>query len=66
VAVSDADISRAMAAAAEGLGLVIEPAGAVGLAAILADAPAFAGQRTATILTGGNVSLQHLSRWVQL
>jgi threonine dehydratase len=65
VAVSDADIIQAMALAADRLGLVIEPAGAAGLAAILADATAFVGQRTATILTGGNVSLQHLSRWVQ-
>jgi hypothetical protein len=35
------------------------------LAAILGDAAAFAGQRIATILTGGNVSLRHLSRLVQ-
>lgn len=65
VAVSDADIIQAMAVAADRLGLVIEPAGAAGVAAILADATAFAGQRAATILTGGNVSLQHLCRWVQ-
>jgi hypothetical protein len=30
--------------------------------AILADAAAFAGQRTATILTGGNITVQDLSR----
>jgi threonine dehydratase len=62
VAVSDADIIRAMAMAADRLGLIIEPAGAAGLAAILVDAAAFAGQRTATIFTGGNITLQDLSR----
>jgi threonine dehydratase len=62
VAVSDADIIRAMAMAADRLGLFVEPAGAAGLAAILADAAAFADQRTATIITGGNILLEHLSR----
>jgi threonine dehydratase len=66
VAVSDADIIRAMAMAADRLGLIVEPAGAAGLAAILADAAAFAGQRTATIFTGGNISVQDLSRSIHL
>jgi len=34
-----------------------------GRCAILADVAAFTGQRTATVLTGGNASLQELSRW---
>jgi threonine dehydratase len=62
VAVSDADIIRAMGVAAERLGLIVEPAGAAGLAAILADAAAFTDQRTATVTTGGNISLKDLSK----
>jgi threonine dehydratase len=62
VAVSDADIIRAMAMAADRLGLIVEPAGAAGLAAILAYPAAFARQRTATIFTGGNITLEDLSR----
>jgi threonine dehydratase len=38
-AFSDADIIRAMAVAADRLGLIVEPAGAAGLAAILAEPP---------------------------
>lgn len=48
--------------AADRLGLIVEPAGAAGLAAILAGAATFAGQRTATIFTGGNISVPDLSR----
>ena len=35
-------------------GLVVEPAGALGVAAILADPPRYAGRKIATILCGGN------------
>jgi threonine dehydratase len=62
VAVSDADIIRAMEMAADRLGVIVEPAGAAGLAAILADAAVFAGRRVATIFTGGNITVQDLSR----
>ena len=54
VAVSDTQILAAMRIAHEHLGLVVEPAGAAGLAAILAQ-PSAAG-RVATVLCGGNVS----------
>jgi threonine dehydratase len=64
VAVSEADIIRAMAVAIDHLGLVIEPAGAAGLAAILADPAAFAGRRVATVLAGGNVTREQLAGWL--
>ncbi len=45
------------------LGLVVEPAGAVGVAALLAHAPQFAGQRVSTILCGGNLTLAQVSQF---
>jgi len=38
------------------LGTLVEPAGAVGVAALLADPERFAGSRVATILCGGNLT----------
>lgn len=40
--------------------LVVEPSGAVGVAAVLAHRPRFAGQRVVAVLTGGNVDLRKL------
>jgi len=45
-------------------GLVIEPAGAAGLAALIAHAPAFARQRVATVLAGGNLTAQQVRQWL--
>jgi threonine dehydratase len=56
LSVSDDDIRRAMRLAALHLGLVAEPAGAVGLAAVLAAPDHFRGRQVATILTGGNIA----------
>jgi threonine dehydratase len=57
VTVSEEEIERAMLAAWTRLHLVVEPSGAVGLAALLAGriAPAPARTRTAAVLSGGNV-----------
>ncbi len=57
VTVSDAEIEQAMLAAWTRLHLVVEPSGAVGLAALLAGRipPPAAGSSTAVVLTGGNV-----------
>lgn len=63
VAVSDADIIRAMRLALDHLGLVVEPAGAAGLAAMLADPETFRDRRCATVLCGSNVSLAQLQDW---
>ncbi len=62
VAVSEDDIIRAMQLAHEHLGLVLEPAGAVGLAAILAEPQRYHRKRIATILTGSNISIEMRKR----
>jgi threonine dehydratase len=53
VLVDDAALRRAMQATAGALGLLLEPAGAAGLAAIAAGG--IAGERIATVLTGSNI-----------
>ena len=53
VLVSDAQMLEAMQIAASTLGLLLEPSGAAGLAAIRAHH--FAGDQIATILTGSNI-----------
>lgn len=46
------------------LGLVIEPAGAAGLAGLLAAPTRFAGLTVATILCGGNLTTEQTARWL--
>ena len=46
------------------LGLVVEPAGAAGIAAIGTHRPQFAGQRVATVLCGGNVTEEQRREWL--
>lgn len=46
------------------LGLVLEPAGAVGVAAILATPQRWAGRTVATILCGGNLVPGQMARWL--
>lgn len=58
VAVSEQAIFDAMRLVYRHLNRVAEPAGAAGLAAILADRRRFAGRRIATLLSGGNISLE--------
>jgi threonine dehydratase len=53
--VDDDAIRAAMALASEHLGLVVEPAGAVGLAAMLCEPERWRGARVAIPLCGGNV-----------
>jgi len=65
VAVSEADIVRGMQLAHAHLGLVLEPAGAVGIAAILADPQRYRGKRIATILTGSNISVELRKRLIE-
>jgi threonine dehydratase len=55
LAVSDADVAGAMKAAFEYLKLVVEPGGAVALAAALAGAYDCRGKTVAVICSGGNV-----------
>ncbi|TXI51564.1 MAG: pyridoxal-phosphate dependent enzyme [Lysobacter sp.] len=58
--VDDADTIAAMRALWERLKLVVEPSGAIGLAAVLADRARFAGKRVGIVLSGGNVDLDAL------
>ena len=53
--VTDAEVAEAMRYAFQTLKLVVEPGGAVGLAALLAGKVRYQGETTALILSGGNV-----------
>jgi threonine dehydratase len=55
--VGDAEVRRALLFAFEKLKLVLEPSGAVALAALLSGAVEAEGKRVLVYLTGGNVSL---------
>jgi threonine dehydratase len=46
------------------MGLVVEPAGAAGMAALLAHRERFAGALVATPLCGGNLTGQQVRRWL--
>ena len=54
-AVSETEVARAMAAAFEYFKLVVEPGGAVALAAVLAGKVAIEGRAVAVVCSGGNV-----------
>lgn len=62
VEVTEEMIFRAMQLAHEHLGLVVEAAGAAGLAAVIADPSRFRGRQIATILCGSNVSIEMRAR----
>ena len=55
VAVDEAQLVKAMRLIHRHLGIVIEPAGAAGVAAILAEAHRYAGRVAATVLCGRNI-----------
>jgi threonine dehydratase len=61
-AVGEAEIARAMAFAARHLRLVVEPGGAVALAALLAGKAGAVTERTVVVLSGGNVDPAHYAR----
>jgi threonine dehydratase len=63
VLVDDAALIAAMRLFHDCAGLVVEPAGAAGLAALLA-APALAGASVATIACGGNLTPEQAQRWL--
>lgn len=62
--VPDSTLITAMRLAHRELGLVLEPAGAAGLAALLDHGEQFRGRLVATVLTGGNVSPANLQQWL--
>jgi threonine dehydratase len=64
VLVDDAVIIQAMKISHQHLGVVLEPSGAVGIAALMAHKDRFAGQCVATILCGGNLTQEQMRMWL--
>ncbi len=62
--VSDAQIVDAMRLAHELAGIVLEPSGAAGLAAVQAHRDHFAAQHVACVLCGGNLTMADARRWL--
>jgi threonine dehydratase len=61
--VGEPAIERAVRLVFEHAGLVVEPAGAVGIAALLEHA-ALRRSRPATVLCGGNLTREQIARWL--
>lgn len=62
--VHEASIIAGMRMFLRGAGLVVEPAAALGLAAILEDQDRFSGRHVVTIVCGSNVDLERYRRWI--
>jgi threonine dehydratase len=62
--VDDDALIAAMRVAHRDLGLVLEPSGAASLAAVLTHADRFRDQLVGTVLTGGNVTVEQMRRWL--
>ena len=62
--VTDAEIVEAMRLLHRVAGVVVEPAGAAGIAAVAQRREEFAGKRVAVPLTGGNISEEQLRTWL--
>jgi threonine dehydratase len=64
VLVQEASIIAGMRMLLDHAGLVVEPSGALGIAAILEDRDRFAGRHVATIVCGSNVNTDDYHRWI--
>lgn len=64
VTVNDNEIVKTMFLLMERSKLVVEPAGAVGLAYLISNGNSFGGKKVVTILTGGNVDMYLLGQIV--
>ena len=62
--VSEQAIARAMGLVFTHAGLVVEPAGVVGIAAVLEHPAALQSQRLATVLCGSNLTGEQVARWL--
>ncbi|MDL5160172.1 threonine ammonia-lyase [Actinomycetospora termitidis] len=62
--VRESSIETAMRMLLEQAGLVVEPSGALGIAAVLEDRERFAGRHVVTVVCGSNVDLAAYRRWV--
>ena len=65
VTVADADIVATMRLLFERCKLVVEPSGAVGLAALLAGGLEVAGSKVGVLLSGGNVGAEHFAELIK-
>lgn len=65
VLVEEEEIKAAMRLLLERMKIVVEPSGAVALAAVLKEKTALAGKRVGVILSGGNVDLKALAGFFQ-
>jgi threonine dehydratase len=59
--IDDAHLAQALRLVWQHAGLMLEPAGAVGVAALMAHPSRFAGQAVATVLCGSNFLPQHVA-----
>ena len=62
--VTDEQIAEAMRLLYTHTGLLIEPAGAAGIATLLAHRDRFAGQQVATVLCGANLTEKQIRQWI--
>jgi threonine dehydratase len=64
--VDDDRLVTAMRLAHREIGVVLEPAEAAALAGLLTNRQRFHGQVIGTILTGGNLTMEQMERWLAL
>ena len=64
VLVEDAAMLRAMRLAHDHLGLVLEPSGAAGIAALLSQTERFRERTVAVVLCGGNLTPEQAAAWL--
>jgi len=64
ILVSEESLIQAMRIAHQHLGIVLEPSGAAGLAAILENREKFADQTVVAVLCGGNLTPEQMKRWL--
>lgn len=62
--VEDASLIEAMRLAHDHLGIVLEPSGAAGLAAVVENRERFANQSVAVVLCGGNLTPEQMKLWL--
>jgi threonine dehydratase len=64
--VEDETLVAAMRLAHQELGMVLEPAGAAAMAALMAYRERFGGQQVGAILSGGNITVQQMRQWLSV
>jgi threonine dehydratase len=64
IVVQDGSLIEAMRLAHEHLGIVLEPSGAAGLAALFENRERFAEQTVAVVLCGGNLTPEQMKLWL--